>query len=313
TVSTSPSYSFVVTANRNLVATFIEAFVISSHSSPAAGGAAEMDKATYQTNDKVNATATANNGYAFANWTEDGVVVSTDRSYGFKATGNRSLVANFIADFGCTITLDSKPAHGGSASGDDNYGYDDDVLISAIPSAGYGFVCWTQGGAVVSSVPNFSFTAQSSLALVANFAPLASIAATAVPAEGGQVTGAGDYAIGAAASLVPTANPGFAFIGWTENSTALNVPTSYGFTVQGARTLVASFIPIPQMAAVSGAPGSNSMEIAWPEASAGWELQESGDCQNWQPCVRPVVTGGGMKKVTVPTTGGTGFFRLVHP
>ncbi|MEO5914011.1 MAG: hypothetical protein ABIS50_07235 [Luteolibacter sp.] len=25
------------------------------------------------------------------------------------------------------------------------------------------------------------------------------------------------------------------------------------------------------------------------------------------------IIGGGMKKVTVSTTGGTGFFRLVHP
>ena len=41
-------------------------------------------------------TATPNSGYTFANWTENGTVVSTAASYTFTLTGNRNLVANFI-------------------------------------------------------------------------------------------------------------------------------------------------------------------------------------------------------------------------
>ncbi|MBQ6307230.1 MAG: choice-of-anchor J domain-containing protein [Bacteroidales bacterium] len=43
-------------------------------------------------------TATPNAGYYFANWTEDGVVVSTDADYGFTVTADRSLVANFTQE-----------------------------------------------------------------------------------------------------------------------------------------------------------------------------------------------------------------------
>lgn len=312
-VSTSPSYNFMVTANRTLVASFIEAFVVTTHVSPAVGGTAEMDSATYQTNDKARATATANAGYTFANWTEDGVVVSTDRSYGFKATGNRTLVANFIADFGCTVTLNSSPNAGGSTSGDDNYNYDDDVMVSATPAEGYGFVCWTEGGVVVSTDPALAFTAMVSRALVANFAPLVTVTATADPAEGGQVTGSGDYAIGAAASLVAKENPGYAFIGWTEGSAAVDFPATYDFTVAASRTLIAHFVAIPRIDTVPSAPGGNSLVIEWPVPSTGWQLEESQDCKTWLLSVRPVGISGGKNHVTVPTTASSGFFRLAHP
>lgn len=45
-------------------------------------------------------TATANNGYVFTNWTENGTVVSTNATYSFILTGNRTLVANFTANGG---------------------------------------------------------------------------------------------------------------------------------------------------------------------------------------------------------------------
>ena len=40
-------------------------------------------------------TATANEGYAFVNWTENEEIVSTNASYTFTVTGERNLVANF--------------------------------------------------------------------------------------------------------------------------------------------------------------------------------------------------------------------------
>lgn len=43
----------------------------------------------------VTLTATAQPGYRFINWTENGVEVSTDATYVFTSVGNRSLVAHF--------------------------------------------------------------------------------------------------------------------------------------------------------------------------------------------------------------------------
>ena len=40
--------------------------------------------------------AIPNNNYSFLNWTENGVVVSSDSDYSFVVTGDRTLVANFF-------------------------------------------------------------------------------------------------------------------------------------------------------------------------------------------------------------------------
>ena len=62
--------------------------------SPAEGGSV-IGGGDYSNNASVTVTATANSGYRFAAWTEDGKQVSTDASYTFQADGNRNLVAVF--------------------------------------------------------------------------------------------------------------------------------------------------------------------------------------------------------------------------
>jgi hypothetical protein len=62
---------------------------------------------TYQQGQQCTVTAIANNDYTFANWTENGGVVSTNASYTFIVTGDRSLVANFnYSDPGDTFFVD---------------------------------------------------------------------------------------------------------------------------------------------------------------------------------------------------------------
>ena len=50
---------------------------------------------TFQEGETCTVSATANTDYLFANWTEDGSVVSSLQTYSFTVTGNRSLVADF--------------------------------------------------------------------------------------------------------------------------------------------------------------------------------------------------------------------------
>lgn len=60
-----------------------------------AEGGSVIGGGEYSNNDSVTVTATANSGYRFVAWTEDGKQVSTDASYTFQADGNRDLVAVF--------------------------------------------------------------------------------------------------------------------------------------------------------------------------------------------------------------------------
>jgi hypothetical protein len=98
-VSSSASYTFTLNGNRTLVAHFTptsSSYTIAVSASPSAGGTVGGG-GTFAAGSSRTVTATTNNGYAFANWTESGTVVSTTASYTFTLNNNRNLVANFIS------------------------------------------------------------------------------------------------------------------------------------------------------------------------------------------------------------------------
>ena len=88
---------------------------------------------------------------------------------------------------------------------------------------------------------------------------------------------------------------------------------SYGFTATAARTLVATFIEVPPLAAEMAATGANSLKISWPTPSTGWVLEESVDLMTWTPSARIIATVGGQKTVTVDVIDSRRFFHLAHP
>lgn len=282
TVRTSPTYSFTVTGSRNLVARFNEAFVVTATASPSAGGSTEMDSATYKAGENAKAIATPALGYTFTNWTENGVVVSTSATYSFSISGNRALVANFASTSGVTVTTNSAPAEGGTTSGDGVYQAGELVTVSALPSPGYGFASWTVNGAIVSTSADYSFTADSSQALVAHFGPAIAISATASPAAGGAIYGTGDYAAGASVTLEAVASADFAFRNWTEGGVVVSTSALYSFDVTTARNLVASFVPAYTIGAA-----------AWP-ANGGTVLGAGS-----------VPVGSSITLVAVPAGGGS--------
>jgi hypothetical protein len=73
--------------------------VITVNANPTAGGMVSGG-GTYMDHTTCTLTATANSGYTFENWTENGTVVSTEATYTFTVSGNKSLVANFTAGTG---------------------------------------------------------------------------------------------------------------------------------------------------------------------------------------------------------------------
>ena len=94
-VSTSASYSFTVTENASYVAVFsLNSYTVSASANPSAGGTVS-GAGTYSYGSNCNLIATSNPGYTFTNWTKNGIVVSTEATYGFTVTENANYVANF--------------------------------------------------------------------------------------------------------------------------------------------------------------------------------------------------------------------------
>ncbi|MBO7133457.1 MAG: C10 family peptidase [Bacteroidales bacterium] len=240
-VSTNATYQFAIDGNRTLVAHFeSEEYEITATANPSAGGSV-TGAGTFQYGEQVTLTATANEGYNFVNWTENGTAVSTDAEYSFTATANRNLVANFQIN-SYNISATANPVAGGTISGAGNYNHGQAVSLTATANIGYNFVNWTENGTVVSTNTTYSFTATADRTLVANFEAIVyNISASASPVEGGTVAGAGDYNYGQDVTLTATANTGYSFTNWTEDGSVVSSNANYTFTVSGNRTLVANF------------------------------------------------------------------------
>lgn len=69
-------------------------YTISVSANPSVGGSV-TGGGSFSNGSGCSVVATPNTGYNFTNWTENGVVVSTNPNYVFTISGNRNLVANF--------------------------------------------------------------------------------------------------------------------------------------------------------------------------------------------------------------------------
>lgn len=115
--------------------------------------------------------ASANEGYVFSNWTENGTQVSTSVSYSFTVDADRTLVANFSVSTGnnFTITAVASPEYGGVISGSGTYQQGQTCTVTAIANEDYTFTNWTENDTQVSSDANYSFTVTGNRTLTAHF------------------------------------------------------------------------------------------------------------------------------------------------
>lgn len=243
-VSSNTSYTFNVEGNRSLVANFsLNSYTITATANPNDGGTVS-GAGNYNYGASCTLTATAATGYTFTNWTENGSVVSSDANYTFTVEGNRNLVANFSA-ITYTITVSANPSNSGTTSGGGTYNHGQSCTVIATSADGYTFMNWTENGTVVSTDANYTFVVTSNRSLVANFEEQLpdtyNINVSPNPNIGGTVTGGGTYAGGQQCTVTANANTGYTFINWTENGEVVTTNASYTFIVEGNRTLVANF------------------------------------------------------------------------
>jgi hypothetical protein len=119
------------------------------------------------------------------------------------------------------------------------------VTVAATPNAGFTFVNWTEGGAVVSSSSTYQFTITANKTLVANYSVVAAsqfaLTLTSSPVAGGTTTGAGAYNAATSVTVNATPRTGYTFTSWTENGVVRSTSAAYTFVMDGNKALVANF------------------------------------------------------------------------
>ena len=237
TVSTNSSYTFTPTSDGNYTAHFTLApYTITVNKT---GNGTTTGGGSYIHNATVTLTATPSSGYQFTNWTDtSGTIVSSNQTYSFAATENRTLTANFTA---ITYTIIVNTNGPGTVTGAGSYNNDQLVTLTATPNANASFTNWIDGGGnIISTNPTYSFTASMDRVLTANFAlKTYTINTTGI---NGTVTGGGTYNPGDTVTLTATPDPEYSFVKWVEGGTTLSTDPSLTFTATSNRTIMAQFV-----------------------------------------------------------------------
>ena len=163
------------------------------------------------------------------------------------STNNRLLMTN--ADLGYTeqyyVTYQG---NGGTGSTLDNKAYESGeaatVMNNAFQREGYTFSCWNTkaDGTGTSYTPGDSISMSEDVTLYAIWQiSTYAVSVSAIPNDGGTVSGGGTYNYGATVTLTATPAAGYHFVNWTENGTEVSTEAEYSFTATEDRALVANF------------------------------------------------------------------------
>ena len=217
-------------------------FTIATSAAPEDGGTTTGD-GNYLSGAPVTVSAEPNPGFAFVNWTEYGIEVSTLAHYSFTANAFVTLVANFVPTY--DLDTSASPLAGGTTSGDGNYSAGAVVNVRATATSGNVFVNWMEEGVPVSTWANYLFTVNTNRSLVANFAAAAKITTSSASTDAGFTLGDGEYALGSSVTVVATPNTGYRFVDWTQNDVPVSTAASYTFNAGTNRVLVGNFTTDP--------------------------------------------------------------------
>ena len=167
----TPHYSNY--SNESNTTTSGSVFQITLSSSPISGGSTSGG-GTYNSGQSVTVTASPYSGYSFTNWKEGSNVVSTNASYTFTISGNRTLVANFSVIPIDQYTLNISATNGTVTKSPNQSSYISGTAIqlTATPNSGYTFSGWSvaSGGSFSStSSPTTTFTITGNATITASF------------------------------------------------------------------------------------------------------------------------------------------------
>lgn len=187
------------------------------------GGGTAFGGGLFSNGDSCTVSASPKSGATFIGWYEGSTLVSSNASYTFSVSADRSLVAHFTVQ----VEVVADPTDGGTVSGGGNYAVGDSCTITASPATGYKFLNWTSSSGQTVSTASHTFAVTGDVTWTAHFEhKRVWILAGSSPGFSGGVY-VNPYATpynmqrcyygvsGDSVRLLATTNPGWRFVRWT--------------------------------------------------------------------------------------------------
>lgn len=250
-------------------------------SSPPEGGTI-LGAGTYPVNQVITVTATPNPNWRFDHWHNG----STNSVTTFVVpSGTYLATAYFLTNapiYG-NLTVAAEPPAGGTVTGSGTYPAGQSVTMTATPTSSWSFLHWQDGNTLnprVIAVP--AGTVLMTATFMTNPPVYSTIMGTAVPPEGGYVSGSGgQYTVGQSVTLTAVPNFNWRFTNWldgntnatrTVTATAGTMTVTAYFAQHGTLIL---FSEPPNGGSTSGAgtyPTSQTVAISAIPASTNWHF-----------------------------------------
>ena len=232
----------------------------------------------YKKGTSCTVTATADENYRFAGWTENGYWINEDAIYTFTLKEDRDLIARFERE---TVRLNLISGSGGYAYTDGYYDKGTICTIVAVPSSTHKFVNWTMDGVEVSQDISYSFTISSDCTLTANFEYRQSTL-TVQTGGGGTVTPGGTFNRGTYCKVQATPDAGYNFVKWTMDGDEVSTNPVFSLILEDDCILIAHF-------------KEKEMAVLTVSAGRGGEVSTGGTYEAGSICAVKATTSNGYK------------------
>ncbi len=187
---------------------------------------------------QVTLTAQPEQGYVFARWEDnEGNTLSTESPYSFIMPGDDIGITAVFETGQYDLVVNVFPEDGGTATGAGTYLFTEQITAEATAADGYLFTNWTnRQGDVLSTEASFTFSMPgNNYEIIANFELLPvfhNLSLLAEPAEGGIVSGEGQYEEGTQVFISATPSQNYIFVHWTdENENIINTSDFFSYTI----------------------------------------------------------------------------------
>lgn len=143
------------------------------------------------------------------------------------------------------------PPDGGSVMGTGQYPAGREVRLTAVPQPGFLFRRWSEDGQPAGDAAELVFRAAGDRRLTAEFAREVELKTLSLPADAGELTGAGRYAEGAKVTLGAMPKDGFRFERWLAGTGTLSTDPGAKIEVREPVTVTAQFVPAQTITAAA--------------------------------------------------------------